>query len=77
MNSAADRDDQHDHRAHPRHPGCLRPGVKPIQKWRDVLLFFISTKFLPVVASILPLWIIAREFDLLNTRLVLSSCTRR
>ncbi len=34
-------------------------------------LFFISTKFLPVVASILPLWIIAREFDLLNTRLVL------
>ena len=36
-----------------------------------MLLFFISTKFLPVVASILPLWIIAREFDLLNTRLVL------
>ena len=45
--------------------------IKPIQKWRDVLFFFISTKFLPVVASILPLWIIARELDLLNTRLVL------
>ena len=36
-----------------------------------MLFFFISTKFLPLVASILPLWILAREFDLLNTRLVL------
>jgi sorbitol/mannitol transport system permease protein len=52
-------------------PAAYALAVKPIEKWRDVLLFFISTKFLPVVASILPLWIIAREFDLLNTRLVL------
>jgi sorbitol/mannitol transport system permease protein len=52
-------------------PAAYALAVKPIYKWRDVLLFFISTKFLPVVASILPLWIIAREFDLLNTRLVL------
>jgi sorbitol/mannitol transport system permease protein len=52
-------------------PAAYALAVKPIHKWRDVLLFFISTKFLPVVASILPLWIIAREFDLLNTRLVL------
>jgi hypothetical protein len=36
-----------------------------------VLFFFISTKFLPVVASILPIWILARNFNLLNTRLVL------
>jgi sorbitol/mannitol transport system permease protein len=35
------------------------------------LVFFISTKFLPVVASILPIWILARNFNLLNTRLVL------
>ena len=40
-------------------------------KWRDVLFFFISTKFLPVVASILPIWILARNFELLNTRMVL------
>jgi sorbitol/mannitol transport system permease protein len=52
-------------------PAAYALAVKPIEKWRDVLLFFISTKFLPVVASILPLWIIAREYDLLNTRLVL------
>lgn len=52
-------------------PAAYALAVKPIDKWRDVLFFFISTKFLPVVASILPLWIIARQFDLLNTRLVL------
>ena len=48
-----------------------RSAIKPIEKWRDVLFFFISTKFLPVVASILPIWILAREFQMLNTRLVL------
>jgi len=52
-------------------PAAYALAIKPIEKWRDVLLFFISTKFLPVVASILPIWIIAREFDLLNTRLIL------
>jgi sorbitol/mannitol transport system permease protein len=52
-------------------PAAYALAIKPIEKWRDVLLFFISTKFLPVVASILPLWIIARELDLLNTRIVL------
>ncbi len=52
-------------------PAAYALAVKPIEKWRDVLFFFISTKFLPVVAAILPIWILAREFDLLNTRLVL------
>ncbi len=52
-------------------PAAYALAIKPIEKWRDVLFFFISTKFLPVVASILPLWILAREFQLLNTRLVL------
>ena len=36
-----------------------------------MLFFFISTKFLPIVAAILPLWIIADALDLLGTRLVL------
>ena len=45
--------------------------IRPMLKWRDVLFFFISTKFLPIVGAIMPLWIIARNLDLLNTRLVL------
>jgi sorbitol/mannitol transport system permease protein len=52
-------------------PAAYALAIRPIHKWRDALFFFISTKFLPVVASILPVWILARNFELLNTRTVL------
>ena len=52
-------------------PAAYALSIYPIKAWRDALFFFISTKFLPIVAAILPLWIIARELDLLNTKLVL------
>jgi sorbitol/mannitol transport system permease protein len=52
-------------------PAAYALAIRPVRKWRDVLFFFISTKFLPVVAAILPLWILARNFGLLNTRTVL------
>ncbi len=52
-------------------PAAYALSIKPVAKWRDVLFFFISTKFLPIVAAILPLWIIADYFGLLNSRLVL------
>jgi sorbitol/mannitol transport system permease protein len=52
-------------------PAAYALAIRPVFKWRDVLFFFISTKFLPVVASILPVWILARNLNLLNTRLVL------
>ncbi len=52
-------------------PAAYALAIRPVGKWRDVLFFFISTKFLPVVASILPIWILARNFDMLNTRQVL------
>jgi sorbitol/mannitol transport system permease protein len=52
-------------------PAAYALAIYPVRKWRDVLFFFISTKFLPMVAAILPLWILARDFGLLNTRTVL------
>jgi sorbitol/mannitol transport system permease protein len=52
-------------------PAAYALSIYPIGNWRDALFFFISTKFLPIVAAILPLWIIARELQLLNTHLVL------
>ena len=52
-------------------PAAYALAIKPVARWRDVLFFFISTRFLPVVASILPIWILARDLELLNTRLVL------
>ncbi len=52
-------------------PAAYALAIRPVKKWRDILLFFISTKFLPMVASILPLYILAKEFHLLGTRTVL------
>ena len=52
-------------------PAAYALAIRPMRKWRDVLFFFISTKFLPVVGAIMPLWIIARDLDLLGTRTVL------
>src|SRR5437764_9888677 len=52
-------------------PAAYALAIRPVPKWRDALFFFISTKFLPVVASILPVWILAKHLNLLNTRLSL------
>ena len=52
-------------------PAAYALAIRPVPKWRDALFFFISTKFLPVVASILPIWILARTSNMLNTRTVL------
>lgn len=52
-------------------PAAYALAIRPVKKWRDVLFFFISTKFLPIVAAILPLWILARELGILNSRVVL------
>jgi sorbitol/mannitol transport system permease protein len=45
--------------------------IKPIDKWRDVLFFFLSTRFLPVVGAIVPIYILARDTRLLDTVTVL------
>lgn len=52
-------------------PAAYAPSMRPVKKAKDVLFFFTSTKFLPIVAAILPLWILARNMGILNTRTVL------
>jgi len=52
-------------------PAAYSLAIRPMRLWRDVLFFFISTKFLPIVGAIMPLWIIARDLGLLGTRTVL------
>ncbi len=47
-------------------PAAYALSIARVPKWRDILFFFISTKFLPVVAAILPLFIIFEELDLTN-----------
>jgi sorbitol/mannitol transport system permease protein len=41
--------------------------VHPVKRWRDGLFFFISTKMLPIVAAIGPLYVIALHAHLLDT----------
>jgi sorbitol/mannitol transport system permease protein len=52
-------------------PAAYALAIRPIHKWRDVLFFFISTKFLPVVASIFPIYVYAERWNLIGTRTVL------
>jgi sorbitol/mannitol transport system permease protein len=52
-------------------PAAYALSIRPVRKWRDVLFFFISTKMLPVVGAIIPLYIIARDLHLLDHVLLL------
>ena len=47
-------------------PAAYALSVKPIEKWTDAMFFFLSTKMLPAVAGLLPLYIIARAIGLLD-----------
>jgi sorbitol/mannitol transport system permease protein len=48
-------------------PASYALSVHPIQRWRDGLFFFISTKMLPIVAAIGPLYVIALKTHLLDS----------
>jgi polyol transport system permease protein len=52
-------------------PAAYALAIHPVRKWRDVLFFFISTKFLPIVASIFPIYVYAERWNLIGTRTVL------
>lgn len=52
-------------------PASYALSVHPVTKWRDALFFFISTKMLPIVAAIGPLYIIALKTHLLDSIWVL------
>ncbi|UYM06430.1 carbohydrate ABC transporter permease [Solicola gregarius] len=47
-------------------PAAFALSLRPVQKTQDVLFFFISTKMLPVVAVIVPLYVIVNEIGLLD-----------
>jgi sorbitol/mannitol transport system permease protein len=52
-------------------PAAYALAIRPVHKWRDVLFFFISTKFLPVVASIFPIYVYAQKWNLIGTWTIL------
>jgi sorbitol/mannitol transport system permease protein len=48
-------------------PAAYALSVHPVKHWRDGLFFFISTKMLPIVAAIGPLYVIALKLHLLDS----------
>ena len=47
-------------------PAAYALSIKPVRKWTDVLFFFLSTRMLPVVAGLLPIYLFAQWSGLLD-----------
>ncbi|MPZ62952.1 MAG: ABC transporter permease subunit, partial [Propionibacteriales bacterium] len=47
-------------------PAAYALSIRPVDKTQDVLFFFISTKMLPVVAVIMPLYVVTQNLALLD-----------
>ncbi|MCW2723764.1 MAG: sugar transporter permease [Frankiales bacterium] len=47
-------------------PAAYALSIRPVRKWTDVLFFFLSTKMLPVVAGLLPIYLFAQKVHLLD-----------
>ena len=47
-------------------PAAYALSIRPVKKWTDVLFFFLSTKMLPVVAGLLPLYLFAQAVNVLD-----------
>lgn len=47
-------------------PAAYALSIKPVRKWTDVLFFFLSTRMLPAVAGLLPIYLFAQKTGLLD-----------
>ena len=47
-------------------PAAYALSIKPVEKWTDVMFFFLSTKFLPPIAALLPVYLIVKQVHMLD-----------
>jgi sorbitol/mannitol transport system permease protein len=47
-------------------PAAYALSIRPVRRWRDVMFFFLSTKMLPLVAGMLPVYLFARNTGFLD-----------
>jgi polyol transport system permease protein len=47
-------------------PAAFALSVRPVKKWTDVMFFFLSTKFLPAIAALLPIYLIIKQIGMLD-----------
>ncbi len=47
-------------------PAAYALSIRPVKKWTDVMFFFLSTKFLPPIAALLPIYLIVKKVGMLD-----------
>ncbi|MEU6485476.1 carbohydrate ABC transporter permease [Streptomyces sp. NPDC046887] len=47
-------------------PAAYALSIRRVEKWTDVMFFFLSTKMLPVIAGLLPVYLFAKNSGLLD-----------
>ena len=47
-------------------PASYALSIRPVEKWTDVMFFFLSTKMLPIVAGLLPVYLFAKQVHMLD-----------
>ncbi len=52
-------------------PAAYALSIRSVRKWQDTLFFFLTTKMLPIVAGLLPIYLLAKALGILDTNLLL------
>jgi sorbitol/mannitol transport system permease protein len=47
-------------------PAAYALSIQPVEKWTDVMFFFLSTKFLPPIAALLPIYLLVQKAGMLD-----------
>jgi sorbitol/mannitol transport system permease protein len=47
-------------------PAAFALSLRRVEKWQDVMFFFLSTKMMPAVAGLLPMYLIIKQLGLLD-----------
>jgi sorbitol/mannitol transport system permease protein len=47
-------------------PAAYALAIRRVPKWRDVLFFFLSTKMLPAIAGLLPIYLVVKQLGMLD-----------
>jgi sorbitol/mannitol transport system permease protein len=47
-------------------PAAYALSIRPVEKWTDVMFFFLSTKFLPPIAALLPIYLLVKKAGMLD-----------
>ncbi|NEE04177.1 carbohydrate ABC transporter permease [Phytoactinopolyspora halotolerans] len=47
-------------------PAAYALSIKPVKRWTDVMFFLLSTKMLPLIAALLPVYLVVQRLNMLD-----------